>query len=216
MAKIRLYGETSGYVELQAPDVAADNTVNLGAVPTIEGTPSDGQVLMWNASESKWEAKDLVMTQKKIAAFTANGTWTVPAGVTYAIAHVRGAGGGIGETTTGGVGGSSSVAFSGGTITAAGGARGTGASIQYGTNSSSAGAANSGKGAKHQGSFATGTGSLGTQQAMQAQDGAEVVAGDAVTPSSSITVTVGSGGSAGTNGSAGGSGHVFIEYYEAV
>lgn len=30
MAKIRIYGDTSGYVELAAPAVASDNTVNLG------------------------------------------------------------------------------------------------------------------------------------------------------------------------------------------
>jgi hypothetical protein len=57
------------------------------------------------------------MTQ--VDAFTASGTWTVPAGVTYAIAHIRAGGGGVGATA--GAGGTSSVAFAGGTVSATGG-----------------------------------------------------------------------------------------------
>jgi hypothetical protein len=135
-----------------------------------------------------------------VAAFTASGTWTVPAGVTYAIAHIRGGGGGAGDSSSG-TGGSSSVAFSGGTITANGGnpANTTGTSVTV------AGATNSGQGA-----FARTT--SGTYS-FQASDGAYIVAGNAVTPAASITVTVGAGGTAGTNGgAAGGSGYVWIEY----
>jgi hypothetical protein len=44
------------------------------------------------------------------------------------------------------------------------------------------------------------------------QNGAYIVAGGAVTPAASITITVGAGGTAGTNGAAGGSGYVWIEY----
>ena len=36
-----------------------------------------------------------VATQTNVATFTASGTWTVPAGVTYAIAYIRGGGGGV-------------------------------------------------------------------------------------------------------------------------
>jgi hypothetical protein len=58
-----------------------------------------------------------------VEAFTASGTFTPPAGVTYAIAHIRAGGGGVGRGAAGGAGGTSSVAFAGGTISATGGAR---------------------------------------------------------------------------------------------
>jgi hypothetical protein len=137
-----------------------------------------------------------------VAAFTASGTWTVPAGVTYAIAHIRAGGGGTGVSA--GAGGNSSVAFSGGTVTATGGNANT-----FTVNSTPvAGAANSGNGAI--GNFFT-TGEINTSHA---QNGAYVVAGGAVTPGTGITVTVGAGGTAGTSGAAGGSGYVWIEYAE--
>jgi len=135
-----------------------------------------------------------------VAAFTASGTWTVPAGVTYAIAHIRAGGGGTGVSA--GAGGNSSVAFSGGTVTATGGNANT-----FTVNSTPvAGAANSGNGAI--GNFFT-TGEINTSHA---QNGAYVVAGGAVTPAASITITVGAGGTAGTSGAAGGSGYIWIEY----
>ena len=148
----------------------------------------------------------------KVEAFTSSGTWTVPAGVTYAIAHIRGGGGGtaISKTTPGGTGGSSSVAFSGGTITANGGA---GTYVHQGGGNdytgAQAGATNSGHGASIVGS-GTVAGS-----ANRAEDGAYIVAGDTVTPAASITVTVGAGGTAGVSGAAGGSGYVWIEYQES-
>jgi hypothetical protein len=135
-----------------------------------------------------------------VAAFTASGTWTVPAGVTYAIAHIRAGGGGTGVSA--GAGGNSSVAFSGGTVTATGGNANT-----FTVNSTPvAGAANSGNGAI--GNFFT-TGEINTSHA---QNGAYVVAGGAVTPAASITITIGAGGTAGTSGAAGGSGYIWIEY----
>lgn len=142
----------------------------------------------------------------KVDAFTASGTWTVPAGVTYAIAHIRGGGGGV--NTGAGAGGTSSVAFAGGTISAAGGNANEGPSNGFGSSASScAGATNSGNGA---------TGVRNDVSIyytnISAGDGAYVVAGDDVTPAASITVTVGAGGTAGTNGAAGGSGYVWIEY----
>lgn len=142
-----------------------------------------------------------------VEAFTASGTWTVPAGVTYAIAHIRAGGGGIGESSGAGTGGTSSVAFAGGTVSATGaGAFNVTASTIDGR-SAVAGAANSGKGAVL--SFRNGATSY---MGAMASDGAYIVAGGAVTPAASITVTVGAGGVAGTNGAAGGTGYVWIEY----
>jgi hypothetical protein len=139
-----------------------------------------------------------------VEAFTASGTFTPPAGVTYAIAHIRAGGGGIGASS--GAGGNSSVAFAGGTITATGGvAQSSSATNQIGAR---AGAANSGNGANGAG----GDIGAGWSAAFTGQAGAYIVAGGAVTPGTGITVTVGAGGTAGTNGAAGGSGYVWIEY----
>jgi hypothetical protein len=141
----------------------------------------------------------------EVAAFTASGTWTVPAGVTYAIAHIRAGGGGAGRTSSG-VGGTSSVAFAGGTISATGGGV-INHDVANGPQTY-AGATNSGNGAFYNASDGSGNNTQGGQ----AGNGAYVVAGGAVTPAASITVTVGAGGTAGTSGAAGGSGYVWIEY----
>jgi hypothetical protein len=153
-----------------------------------------------------------VAINKRIAAFTASGTWTVPEGVTYAIAHIQGAGGGIGQGGSGGAGGASSVAFAGGTVSAAGGSKGP----LYGgtdTNRTQAQAppANSGRSPSWGGETADYRSTAG---AHAGSTGALIVAGDSVTPAASITVTVGAGGTAGTAGAAGATGYVFIEYYE--
>jgi hypothetical protein len=139
-----------------------------------------------------------------VARFTASGTWTVPAGVTYAIAHIRAGGGGSGGGA--GQGGTSSVAFAGGTVSATGGLATTGPDYT-GVGEPRAGQANSGQ-------AATGNYLSATYGIMQywAHDGAYIVAGGAVTPAASITITVGAGGTAGTNGAAGGSGYIWIEY----
>jgi hypothetical protein len=147
-----------------------------------------------------------VGSQTNVAAFTASGTWTVPAGVTYAIAHIRAGGGGAGEASAGS-GGSSSVAFSGGTITAAGGG-----AFNSNFNLSAvavAGPANSGSGASYQASL---SGGFYTSSTRGAQNGVELVAGGAVTAGASITITVGAGGTAGTGGAAGGSGYIYLTY----
>jgi hypothetical protein len=144
------------------------------------------------------------MTQ--VDAFTASGTWTVPAGVTYAIAHIRAGGGGVGRALDAGDGGSSSVAFAGGTITSTGGS-----AMQRNTNymnNATAGKANSGDGAQ---GFTT-AGNDNASWFTKGHNGTYLVAGGAVTPAASITVTVGAGGTAGTSGAAGGSGYVWIEY----
>jgi hypothetical protein len=136
-----------------------------------------------------------------VEAFSASGTFTPPAGVTYAIAHIQGGGAGGGNTS--GAGGNSSVAFAGGTITANGGPAYNAASGS--TARFANGATNSGNGASifyvDGGGAALGAGS--------AANGAYIVAGGAVTPAVGITVTVGAGG---TGTGTGGSGYVWIEY----
>jgi hypothetical protein len=149
-----------------------------------------------------------VGSQTNVAAFTASGTWTVPAGVTYAIAYILAGGGSTGTSTTGNIGGTSSVAFAGGTISATGGTKG-GIGNVTATLQQSAGTVNSGQGAMTSGDNGSDPGSA-LQYA--AQNGALITAGGAVTPAASITVTVGAGGAAGSSGAAGGTGYVYIEY----
>jgi hypothetical protein len=141
-----------------------------------------------------------------VEAFTAGGTFTPPAGVTYAIAHIRAGGGGVGSASSG-AGGTSSVAFAGGTISATGGPAYNG-DINNSLKAVAA-QANSGQGAQYSGNA---TANSSFSLAIQAHNGAEIVAGGAVTPGTGITVTVGAGGTAGTGGAAGGSGYVWIEY----
>ena len=157
-----------------------------------------------------WTGVAPVAKEKRIAAFTGSGTWTVPAGVTYAIAHMLGGGGSGGTGSTGNAGGSSSVAFAGGTVTALGGKRVYGPGTING--GASAGPDNSGRGP-------TWTVTLQGTNSTQGADAQWIVAGDSVTPGASIAVTVGAGGATGTVSSgtaAGGSGYVYIEYYEEV
>ena len=148
-----------------------------------------------------------VGSQTNVAAFTASGTWTVPAGVTYAIAYILGGGGGAGGASAG-AGGTSSVAFAGGTVSAAGGP-----ALNSGvTNAPTtvAGPANSGRGAYY---YTAGVGSFyGGVANAQIGDGVYIVAGATVTAGASITITIGAGGTAGTSGAAGGSGYIYIEF----
>lgn len=143
-----------------------------------------------------------VGSSTQVTAFTSSGTFTPPTGATYAIAHIRAGGGGIG-TSTGGNGGTSSVAFAGGTILATGG---NGIGVQALSKGAAAGPANSGFGATANGFTANEPGSG------IATSGAYIVAGGAVTAGTGITVTVGAGGTAGTGGAAGGTGYVWIQY----
>lgn len=160
-------------------------------------------VKVWNGST--WAGVG-VSKVKKIAAFTASGTWTVPAGVTYAIAHIQ-AGGGSTGTASWATGGTSSVAFAGGTVSATGGG---GFRIRYiETNYHTAGTTNSG-----QGGSTYGTNGAGDEGQFSALSGAYIVAGGSVTAGAGIAITVGAGAAAGTSGAAGGSGYVWIEYEE--
>ena len=188
--------------------VFADTTARDGAFGSSgEKTLAEGQLCYLEDTNkvqyydgSSWAN---LGSMTEVTAFTASGTFTPPAGVTYAIAHIRAGGGGVGSASSG-TGGTSSVAFAGGTISATGG--GARNSTMNGTQI--AGATNSGQGAT--GGFIDTGGGVG--YTIQAGNGAEIVAGGAVTPAVGITVTVGAGGTAGTSGAAGGSGYVWIEY----
>jgi hypothetical protein len=153
--------------------------------------------------------ENIPVTEKRIEAFTGDGSWTVPAGVTYAIAHMYGGGGGTGRNA-GSAGGDSSVAFAGGTVTAPGlPPSPTGSNVDL--NGATAGKANSGASAT---AFVNNNTGASTASSATAQ---YIVAGGAVTPAATIAVVVGAGGaSGGGGGAAGGSGYVYIEYYEEV
>ena len=148
------------------------------------------------------------MKQVKVERFTTSGTWTVPAGATYAVAHILGGGGGTSAPAT--AGGDSSVAFTSGTITALGGnAWNTAMSLDfpmYAVN----GMANSGQGGIQSAGRMDNpfNGKMG-----KGQDGVLIVAGADVVAATSIAVVVGLGGTAGIGGGVGGSGYVWIEYY---
>jgi hypothetical protein len=194
----------------QAVMVFADDTARttaLGAVIT-EG------MLTYNLDTKALEVYDgtawcpvVTAKEKRIERFTGSGTWTVPAGVTYAIAYMRGGGGGVGTLSTGGDGVASSVAFSSGTVSAPGNRKSLHRSSIIAA--TQAGAANSSQNAVARTGDTSGVSTDGSVAGY-------TVAGAAVTPAASITVTVGAGGSAGTSGAAGGSGYVYIEYYEEV
>jgi hypothetical protein len=173
---------------------AGEKTLAQGQFCYLEST---GKLQVYTGSE--WLN---VGTTTNVTAFTAGGTFTPPAGVTYAVAYMTGGGGGIGASA--GDGGNSSVAFAGGTVSATGGKKfaDDAASSAVRTN---VGAANSGYGA------------IGANDTLAYQikggDGAVIVAGGAVTPGVGITVTVAAGGTTGTpNGKAGGTGYVYISY----
>lgn len=148
-----------------------------------------------------------VGSSTNVATFTASGTWTVPTGVTYAVAYIRGGGGGVG-TASAGAGGTSSVAFAGGTVSALGGV-----AINHGANVgvvTAAGQANSGNGALIINDISGATPKVAIAGGVQ--NGVLITAGGAVTAGASITITIGAGGTAGTGGSAGGTGYIYITY----
>jgi hypothetical protein len=179
---------------------AGEKTLAQGQIAFIESTNG---LQFYNGSAWILVGGSMVT---KVDRFIASGTFTPPTGATYAVAHIRAAGGGNGITSLGGNGGDSSVAFAAGTITAIGG---TQISHNPGPFQSAiaAGATNSGQGAS--GGVAR---SADYSMVLQAGDGALVVAGDAVTAGVGITVTIGAAGTAGGSGAAGGSGYVWIEY----
>jgi len=176
-----------------------EKTLAQGQLSYLE---SDGKVYVYTGSA--WTS---ISSVKNVARFTASGTWTVPTGVTYAVAYIQAGGGGAG-TAASGVGGTSSVAFASGTVSATGGGNWNEGVLNQNF-IGYAGAANSGQGAGFGGHY---SGIGGFNVVLQAGNGALITAGATVTPGASITVTVGAGGTAGTNGYAGGTGYVWIEY----
>lgn len=176
-----------------------ERTLSAGEMSYLLDT---GKIEVYNGTS--WVS---ISSVRNVAAFTSSGTWTVPTGVTYAVANIRGGGGGVGDSGAG-AGGNSSVAFAGGTVTATGGGA-SNVNLPYSSQVSGTRAANSGQGAFR--SVFRGA-DVSNSAVHNGGDGAYVVAGGAVTPAASITITVGAGGTAGTNGLAGASGYVWIEY----
>lgn len=143
--------------------------------------------------------------EKRIVRFTSTSSWTAPAGVTYAIAHiVPGGGGGGGNNFSGGADGTASSVFS---ITANPGNGGSGENDVLAAGGRS-GLANSGMG----GMGATGRQQFGAIGSTGGQ-GRLISGGAVVVPGTPYTVTVGGGGAGGSNAGAGGSGFVEIEFY---
>jgi hypothetical protein len=153
--------------------------------------------------------ENIPVTEKRIEAFTGSGTWTVPAGVTYAIATMLGGGGGGGGQSADGSNGSvSSVDFPGGLVSAPGGQGGK-----------RTGESDSNPAANQANNTGMGGGVNNTNTAAFGRTGyfaQFIVAGGAVTPESGVSVVVGAGGAKGQNGANGGSGYVYIEYFEEV
>ena len=147
---------------------------------------------------------------RKAVTFNSSGSWTPPAGVTYAIAEMAGGGGG-----GSGNGSSSSVVFTSGTVTAVGGASAAGASGLT-SGSSSSGPANSASGSSFWGyTVPTTYGSSLRFASVVGLPSVVRTAGGTCTPGSPVTVTVGAGGNSGNpNFSSGGSGWVTIYYEE--
>lgn len=133
-----------------------------------------------------------------------SGTWTVPAGVTYAVVYLGGGGGAVNTAGVANAGGDSSFAFAGGTVTAKGGGGFSGAA---GNSDQTYAVSYSALANSTDGAFIVGSGT--TAGAAKATKGAELKFGGAVTAGASISYTVGAGG---TGTYAGGSGYVRIEY----
>jgi hypothetical protein len=201
--------DTAGHV----PD-ASDLTNSSGGAELAVNT-ADGKLYVKNSSGEIVEISQ--MKQKKIAQFSSSGTWTVPAGVTYAIAHITsGGGGGANTTNNATAGGDSSVGFASGTVSSVGGYAMAGKDAGYYFKCLS-GRANTGESATIGAAISSSSGFSTTVSST------EKVHGASVTPEEEITVTVGAGGAQGNlttdyapgPGTAnGGSGYVWIEYYE--
>jgi hypothetical protein len=200
-------GATATSIKVYSDATARNTAVPSPAAGDLSFLTSTASVEVYDGSA--WVSVGGATMITKVARFTASGTWTVPAGVTYAIAHVRAGGGGC-STTSAPAGVNSSVALPDGTVTADagngmslgrtfGGAPAT--TVRHGSNRSGQGGA-----INHYNSNA------GDQQAFGlGGDGAYEVRGSSVTAGASIAVTVGAGGSGTANG---GSGYVWIEYQQ--
>lgn len=145
---------------------------------------------------------------RKAVTFNNTGSWTPPAGVTYAIAEMVGGGGG------GSSGGNSSVAFTSGTVTAVGG---SGASSISGLTGGSSTTGNANSASAGSGWGYTVPSTYGSSLRFASVSGLNAVvrsAGGTCTPGVAVTVTVGAGGTSSSNVGSGGSGWVTIYYEE--
>ena len=230
----------AGYREFQTGEVLTSQNVNsflmnqavmvfaddAARTTALSGVITEG-MLTYNLDTKALEVYDgtawgpvVTAKEKRIEAFTGSGTWTVPAGVTYAIARIRGGGGGGGSQTgtNATAGGASSVAFASGTVSAEGGAaanRSTNTSVD----NRQTVPANSGIGGGSNRGGDGNAGAGGEPPSIVGLNGGYIEAGASVTPAEAITVTVGAGGqtaTGGTSGTNGASGLVVIEYYEEV
>lgn len=185
--------------------------------PSILSVGSNGFVLTANSSTAtglEWVAASGGGGTPKTETFTASGTWTAPTGVVWANAIIQSGGGGGGSSnsaTSGSTGGTSS-AFG---LTPAGGTGGndtfkSGITITNNYNGS-ASVANTGEGGQAAVSLYT---SLDFSRAFDGQKGGCLTTGQAVTPGTGYTITVGAGGAGGGNGASGASGFVTIFWTE--
>ena len=86
--------DVNGYLMDQSVMVFAGTAARSSAIPS----PSTGMVAYSTATGLQlYNGTDWVgvSRMKNVATFTASGTWTVPTGVTYAIAYIRAGGGGV-------------------------------------------------------------------------------------------------------------------------
>jgi hypothetical protein len=164
---------------------------------------------------SVFPAPSAASKTRYLATLTSGTSWTVPAGVTYVIATLFGGGGGGGaggnSANPGGTGGTTTFT---GANSALGGTGGAAQSRDQGSTGNSPGA-NSGLGGqgatRNDGGNSTGAAETG-------QRGMIISTQVSTTPGSSISYSIGAGGSAGTTGSgndggSGGSGRIEIEYW---
>lgn len=140
--------------------------------------------------------------EKRVDLITSTQSWTAPAGVTYAIAHITAGGGGGGGNVYRGSYGANSSAFG---VIAEGAVGGSEDQAGNVNNASYPGKPNTGNGGVGIGGYQS-NGNNGA-------DGSTFMAGSVVIPGSSYTITIGGGGSNGGGAGNGGSGRVAIEYY---
>jgi len=142
--------------------------------------------------------------QKRVDLITSTGTWTAPAGVTYAIAYlVSGGGGGGGRSSSRGSTGGASSAFGFSHNGGRGGAPQTGSTVDFASLSAAANSGQPSSGAQVAASSFSGSGQKSTIK----------IVGSAVTPGTGYTITIGAGGAGGADNGSGGSGYVSIEYW---
>lgn len=144
--------------------------------------------------------------EKRVDLITSTQSWTAPAGVTYAIAHLVAGGGGGGGNQANGTSGGTSSAFGQNFLGGTGGNRFGGI---YNTSSGVSAGINTGRGGSGQADSSTSAQGLSGN----GQGSSTMLFGSSVVPGTSYTITVGAGGSKGSSGGNGGSGYVAIEYY---